>query len=246
MSRYTVPATEHGRCAAPAACADAVPCIRGAAVTRQDQHRIWERSWRRETSREGDAPVSAFAVDTDAALPRGSTLLELGCGPAADSAFFARARHRVIATDFSAAAVAGGYRRYGGEAGPAFVLLDTATPLPFRDAAFDAVYARLTLHYFPDAVTRAVFREIGRVLRPGGTLAFLCKSTSDPLYGQGEKVESDMYRLRGKVRHFFSEAYAQDCLGVRFRVEYLWSGAEAVYDGISHVVKVRATRAVSS
>ena len=114
--------------------------------------------------------------------------------------------------------------------------------MPFRDRAFDAVYARLSLHYFPDAVTRQMFGEIRRVLRPDGMLAFMCKSTADPLYGEGNQIEPDMFLRDGKVRHFFSEAYARECLRAGYQIDALWSGPETVYDGPSNVVRVRATR----
>ena len=41
-----------------------------------------------------------------------------------------------------------------------------ATALPFADAAFDVVTCRLAAHHFADAA--AAFREVARVLRPGG------------------------------------------------------------------------------
>jgi len=41
-----------------------------------------------------------------------------------------------------------------------------ASALPFADAAFDVVTCRLAAHHFAD--TAAAFREVARVLRPGG------------------------------------------------------------------------------
>jgi SAM-dependent methyltransferase len=68
------------------------------------------------------------------------------------------------------------------------------------------------LHYYRDAVTRAVFTEIRRVLAPGGLLLFACKSPQDPAWGRGVEIEPDLFDLNGKVRHFFSEAYARSLL----------------------------------
>ena len=50
-------------------------------------------------------------------------------------------------------------------ANTAFVQTD-ASALPFADGAFDLVTCRLAAHHFHDA--RTAFREVARVLRPGG------------------------------------------------------------------------------
>ena len=121
-----------------------------------------------------------------------------------------------------------------------FAVLDTADPFPFADGVFDAVYAHLSLHYFPDDATRALFREIRRVLRRGGLLGFLCKSVGDPLYGRGREIEPDMFEHQGHVRHFFSEGYAVSCLGPRFEAILVERGPDRVYGTGSAFVKVVA------
>jgi ubiquinone/menaquinone biosynthesis C-methylase UbiE len=45
-----------------------------------------------------------------------------------------------------------------------------AETLPFGDESFDLVFGHAVLHHIPDL--RQAFSEFGRVLRPGGTLAF--------------------------------------------------------------------------
>jgi len=60
-----------------------------------------------------------------------------------------------------------------------------------------------------------------------------CKSTEDPLFGQGEKVGENMYRY-GKtntvmIRHFFTEDYMRDLLEGFSEKEI--SSSKAKYDG---------------
>ncbi len=100
----------------------------------------------------------------------GFSVLDLGCG--AGHASFALARGgagRVVACDPAAPmlevvrreAAARGHTRIETLAGP-------AECLPCGNAAFDCVVTRYSAHHWPD-VRRAV-REVGRVLKPGGTL----------------------------------------------------------------------------
>ena len=43
-----------------------------------------------------------------------------------------------------------------------------AVPLPFSARSFDAVMSNIALHMFPDMITRSVFTEVGRLVRPDG------------------------------------------------------------------------------
>lgn len=115
--------------------------------------------------------------------------------------------------------------------------------MPFAEDSFDVIYAHLSLHYLPDRETREVFRELRRVLRVGGILAFLCKSTNDPLFGKGTPIEPEMYDFDGHVRHFFSESYARACLDGLFNVIELSTGEEAFYQRDSAYIQVIAVRA---
>lgn len=181
-------------------------------MSARGQREHWDRL------RQGNIPPtkrhgpSALAQHCAGRFGPASRILELGCGTGHDAAYFAGCGHTVCATDFSSAALEPARALYGATPGLQFCLLDTAAPLPFRDGAFGAVYASLSLHYFPDRVTRGVFRELRRVLRRGGLLCFACKSIGDPLYGQGRWLEPDMFERLGHLRHFFSPDYARACL----------------------------------
>jgi SAM-dependent methyltransferase len=177
-----------------------------------DQRAHWDALRRSNVPPTTAHGPSAFAQAFARRLPPASRVLELGCGPGHDSAHFAALGHRVVATDFSIEALRPARAIHGAGAGLSFCLLDLAAPLPFRDATFEAVYARLSLHYFPDRVTRTIVRELRRVLSPGGLLGFVCKTPGDPLYGRGREIEPDMFELKGHLRHFFSTDYAQSCV----------------------------------
>jgi SAM-dependent methyltransferase len=56
-----------------------------------------------------------------------------------------------------------------------FHLLRSGEKLPFGDGTFDVVYSNGTFHHIDHGEHPAVFREITRVLRPGGH-AFVCEN----------------------------------------------------------------------
>jgi SAM-dependent methyltransferase len=111
--------------------------------------------------------------------------------------------------------------------------------LPFADRSFDAVYAHLSVHYFDDAVTRSVFAEMRRVLRPGGFLFVKCKSVDDCLYGVGEQIGPDMFRS-DHTRHFFSRDYLQSMLS-EFDIVSLRKSSAAYHGKRSAFVQAVAT-----
>jgi SAM-dependent methyltransferase len=187
-------------------------------VSLPDQRSHWDALRQRNPPPTTQRGPSSFAQHCATRVSPRSTVLELGCGPARDGAYFATLGHTVVATDFSIAALDPAKSIFADQSGIHFCLLDTAAPLPFPDQSFEAVYARLSLHYFPDQMTRRVFRELHRVLRPEGALCFMCKSTGDPLYGRGRQIEPNMFELEGHIRHFFASDYARSCLDPDFDV----------------------------
>lgn len=205
-----------------------------------DQRQHWDNLRRRNqppTTRHGP---SSFAQHCAARFTPGSMVLDLGCGPAHDSAYFAGLGHEVVASDFSIAALGPARDLLGDDPGLHFCLLDLAAPLPFRDGSFNVAYARLSLHYFPDQVTRGVFREVRRVLVPDGLLCFACKSPGDPLHGRGRLLEPDMYELKGHVRHFFSPEYARACLDPGFSLIELIERRDDLFGRESAFIEVIA------
>ena len=177
----------------------------------KDQLAHWNNAHSEHWLRKHSTKQTSFAEEVNGRIAPGSALLELGCGEGNDSIYFAQQGHLVTATDFSNVAVDENQKHLVHD-NLHFAVQDISQPLAFDDASFDVVYARLSLHYFTDATTKALFNEISRILKSGGVLHFMCKSTNEGLWGQGAKIEADMYELNGHVRHFFSPVYARELL----------------------------------
>jgi SAM-dependent methyltransferase len=143
-------------------------------------------------------------------------VLELGCGTGNDAARLAGEGFRVTATDLSAEAVAAARQKYGDLV--EFRVVDMAAGLPFRDAGVDAVMSNVALHTFTDAVTRAVFADVRRVLREGGLFLFHVNAHDDrPLREPSRPILRELepdYVLEeaGQAVRFFSRRYLDDLL----------------------------------
>jgi SAM-dependent methyltransferase len=143
------------------------------------------------------------------------TVLELGCGTGNDAARLAAEGYAVTATDLSSEAVEQARGKYGSLA--SFIVADMAQPLPFPDGGFDAVMSNVAMHMFPDSITRAVFAEVERLVRPGGLFVFHVNSLEDrPLRARrlpARELEPDyVVEESGQTMHFFSEAYLRELL----------------------------------
>ncbi len=57
---------------------------------------------------------------------------------------------------------------------------DVAEPLPYEDDYFDYIYARLVLHYLPKDKLALALSGLHRVLKPGGRLFVVVRSTECP------------------------------------------------------------------
>ena len=143
------------------------------------------------------------------------TVLELGCGTGNDAARLAAEGYAVTAVDLSGEAIGRARARFGPLA--TFLVADVTRPLPFPDGAFDAVMSNVAVHMFRDDVTRAVFAQVGRLVRPDGLFVFHVNSLEDrPLRARAlpaRELEPDyVAEESGQTMHFFSEAYLRELL----------------------------------
>jgi 2-polyprenyl-3-methyl-5-hydroxy-6-metoxy-1,4-benzoquinol methylase/uncharacterized protein YbaR (Trm112 family) len=115
------------------------------------------------------AARSEFARRLEEAIPRDTTIAEIGCGTGQLSLFLAGADRTVLGADLSRASLAMAREaadRYGVE-NVHFVETDLKAPGLAREA-FDVVVCNGVLHHTPDP--RASFASVARLVRPGGVL----------------------------------------------------------------------------
>ncbi len=112
-------------------------------------------------------------------------ILEVGSGPGASLAEFARAvgpGGHVIGLDIAPEMhhVAAARLRDAGVSARTSLVVGDAACLPLRDASVDVVFASFTLELFDTPELPVVLREAHRVLRPAGRLGIISLITTDP------------------------------------------------------------------
>jgi demethylmenaquinone methyltransferase/2-methoxy-6-polyprenyl-1,4-benzoquinol methylase len=133
----------------------------------------------------------------------GERILEVGFGTGSSIVALAAAvgeAGHVSGVDISAGmkAVAEARVRSAQSTTPIELGLAAVPPLPFGDAAFDAVFMAFTLELFPDDTMPFVLREVRRTLRPAGRLAVVSMTL-----GRAGQAQSIPERVYGWMhRHF--------------------------------------------
>lgn len=133
------------------------------AVADQDVERIW--GWASPAGRRrADRRAALFAAY--GAISPGTRVLEVGCGTGEFTSRIAPCGADLVALDLSAELLTRARAKVS--TGARFVRGD-AQRLPFSDASFDVVYGCSILHHLDP---ESALREVRRVLRFGGRLAF--------------------------------------------------------------------------
>jgi len=161
-----------------------------------------------------DPLAEALAAD----LSPGARVLDLGSGGGRHLATLAAAGHRAVGLDLSCRGLRVGRDRPGGPGTAAgLVRADFRSPLPFPDAAFDAVLSIKVLNHAAPEEARLAFAEAARVTRPGGRFYGVVISTADARYGDGREVAPDTFvhdrpPEAGVVHHYFRRNELQELL----------------------------------
>lgn len=101
----------------------------------------------------------------------GSSVLEVGCGTGRFLPFMAEKGCNITGIDISEEMLKVARRRVDQSEHKKITLLQNdADEIPFRDHSFDIIYSILVINLIPDFKT--AFREINRVIKPGGLFIF--------------------------------------------------------------------------
>lgn len=161
----------------------------------------YQKAWEKDYRNRGPLWGGGIPILPD--LPSGSRVLELGCGNGKTLSAALRYPWIIAAIDVSAEAVKLG--RIGSPESIYFLVAD-ACFLPFRDQAFDAVFAFHVVGHVPLAKRERMASEVIRVLKFGGKLFFGDFAADDMRAGRGEEVESGTFRRgKGIITHYFTE-----------------------------------------
>jgi SAM-dependent methyltransferase len=192
---------------------------------------------------------SIFAEFAIQYFPTSGKVLDLGAGQGQDSRFFAEKGFEVASTDFEDFALGLNETNIPSHLKKKIKVeeVDLSEKLPYFNQEFDVVYSHLALHYFDSATTKSIFKEIKRVLKIGGIIAFMVNSTSDPEYQTGTQIEKDFFAMEKNIRmRFFNvdsvkeftgdfktilvdnlgESYKDNAVGIHNMIRYIGKKVE--------------------
>lgn len=110
----------------------------------------------------------------------GLSVLDFGCGTGTTEIYLRRLFPLAVITGADASAES--IRIAIGQQLEQVTFIHTvAARLPFADGSFDLIYTNGTLHHIPPGERPAVLAELGRILRPAGTICIFENNPLNPL-----------------------------------------------------------------
>lgn len=192
----------------------------------------------------GTAPMepSSFARFTAEQVQPAGRLLEVGCGNGRDAVFLSGVGFDVMALDIAGEAIQACISSHGSHA--IEFVASTIGGLNQREADFQVVYSRFSLHAMTPEEEDEFLAESAARLRSGGRLFIECRSINDPLARKGEVI-SRTERLHGHYRRFVVPNELHAKLGaIGFRPDSMQEarGVAKLGDDDPVVVRVAATK----
>ena len=137
-------------------------------------------------------------------------ILDLGCGNGEDSKWLIENNYKVVSSDFSISSI-----EHVKKINPNTILLDMSNIEDWKqieDNSFSSVVANLSLHYFDNATTIMILKEIKRILINNGILIARVNTNLDTNFGAGDgiEIEPNFYQNleRGIDKRFFTKESA--------------------------------------
>lgn len=131
-------------------------------------------------------------------LKKGSSILDLGCGPGRDAVWFTQRGYSVTLFDLSPELLAIAKSKLP----DAHIIQGDMTALPFENNSFDGIWANASLLHLTKKEFRRALQKVYEILTPDGM--FFCSLKE----GTGEQeIEEDKY---GKPMKRFFSLYTKD------------------------------------
>lgn len=156
------------------------------------------------------APVILDAAGLSESPSAGTTLVDIGCG----TGIVARTARRLAGSDLaitgldlnpSMLAVAAKTAEAEGASPPIEWQQADVGQLPFADATFDIAVSQMAAMFFPD-LGRAL-AEMARVVKPGGSLAWVVPSSLDEQPAYGPFADAAAAHVDEESRHLLAGVY---------------------------------------
>ena len=158
---------------------------------------FWEATRDHDVSQNRDALLNAMEGEAP------FTILDLGCGPGRDLAWFAAQGHRAVGLDGSAAFVAMARAHSGSE-----VLHQDFLALDLPTDAFDGVFANASLFHVPSVALPRVLAELHSALKPHGVL-FASNPRGENQEGMNGNRYGTFYDLETWRSHVTAAGFAE-------------------------------------
>jgi ubiquinone/menaquinone biosynthesis C-methylase UbiE len=136
--------------------------------------------------------------------PPGRRVLDVGCGTGVDLVHFARGGASATGVDASQAAIRLASKNLGHQHLHAHLLVADGEDLPFRDRAFDYVFAHGVIQYTADDAR--LVNECRRVLQPGGRAFFQVYNRISWLNALSKLMKVDLEHVDAPVIRTYTHA----------------------------------------
>jgi SAM-dependent methyltransferase len=171
---------------------------------------MWEARYRERDLSEffwyrDEAPPELVRLMEGPRKPTAGGALDLGCGPGVMTVYLSQFLRPTVGADIAHAAVVRARALAEERDSLARFMVVEAPVLPFRSEAFGLVFDRGCLQSIPRGSWPSYFREVERVLRPGGFLWLYCSTVSRPPLLSKRGLRFMARRMLGRARGSLAE-----------------------------------------
>lgn len=199
---------------------------------------LWANDRKQHNLRYPDENVIRFLCANRSVLP-GNKLLDFGCGSGRNTRVMAELGFDTYAMDYSEECLKLTEEKCKTQV---HYIKNTELDVPLESNSMDGIVAWGALFYLSYTDEELLFRELVRVLKPGGMLLADYRTKDDFLYGMGEKLDDDFYKLNEHCGSLAGITYAFRDLDSLKRL-YQNCAMEIVnYEKIDHYVEQMTKR----